>query len=168
MYSIASLEHTVPSVAESLHAILVLAHAQETRLVQSSRPAPRERSALDIQASAEHFLGATLGLELVGSLSVGLDDEPGQINVASLVVHPAHQRRGVALLLMQEALRRGHGSVFSVVTTASNVPALALYASLGFVEYRRGTAGVALVPMVKLRRAGSSAAVARAFSGAPG
>ncbi len=156
MFHIAPIDHRSQPIAQCLHAMLVLAHAQEMRLVErdetglpASRPA---RSAGEIQGCDEHFLGALCGDELVGSLSVGADEEQGQIQVLSLVVHPGHQRRGVARLLMLEALARGNGSPFSVVAAAANAPALALYQALGFVAYRHGTLGPEQVAMVKLRR----------------
>ena len=53
-------------------------------------------------------------------------------------MHPDHQRQGIARRLMRDALQRGAGLMFSVVTGAANRPALALYQGLGFVPYRQG------------------------------
>jgi ribosomal protein S18 acetylase RimI-like enzyme len=156
MFRIELLDHREPTVAQRIHTVLALAHAQEARLVRSDQDATPARSVGEIQACDEHFLGAVAGDRLIGSVSVGADDEPDQINVASLVVDPEYQRRGVAHALMLEALRRGQSAPFSVVTSEANAPALALYASLGFVQYRRGTSGSSLVNVVKLRRAGTS------------
>jgi ribosomal protein S18 acetylase RimI-like enzyme len=68
------------------------------------------------------------------------------------VVHPDHQRRGIARRLLRDALQRGAGLVFSVVAGATNQPALALYRSLGFVTYREGMLGETGIAVVKLRR----------------
>lgn len=150
---IVPLDHRRPAVARQIHDVLVLAHAQEAAVLQVERFVALERSPEDVAASLEYFLGALAGATLVGVVSLAPDDEPGQIEVAALVVHPAHQRRGVGRALMREALRRGQGAVLSVAVGARNAPALALYEGLGFVAYRRGTLGPEALPLVKLRRA---------------
>lgn len=152
MYQIEYLDHRTHAVAQRIHEVLVLAHAQEVDVIQAGKPMPAGRAVSEIQASSEHFLGAVIDGKLIGAVSVGPDDEPGQINVASLIVHPDHQRRGVAQSLMLKALELGNGAAFSVVTASANAPALALYASLGFVEYRRGISVAEQIEMVKLRR----------------
>ena len=159
MMHIEPLAHHEPAVAQQIHAVLLLAHAQEARLLQVSDFVPMARRPEDIQASGDYFLGALRGDTLLGCLGLGPDDEPGQISIAALVVHPAHQRQGVASALMAEALRRGAGMVLSVATAAKNAPALALYRGLGFVDYRRGTLGPEALEIVKLRRAAPSAPV---------
>lgn len=159
MMHIEPLAHHELAVAQQIHAVLLLAHAQEARLLQVSDFVPMARTPEDIQASGDYFLGALRGDTLLGCLGLGPDDEPGQISIASLVVHPAHQRQGVARALMTEALRRGAGMVLSVATAAKNAPALALYRGLGFVEYRRGTLGPEALEIVKLRRAAPAASV---------
>lgn len=152
MIRIELLDHRNLSVACEIHGILASAHAQEVELFQATHALPPERTTDEIQSSNEYFLGAFREDELLGSISVGPDDEPGQINIASLIVHPEHQRQGLAKSLLTEALRLGNGAAFSVVTGAANAPALALYREFGFVEYRRGTLGPELLVMVKLRR----------------
>lgn len=146
------LDHRELAVAICIHAVLKLAYAQEAALLQLRHFAPLDRTVEDIRSSQEFFLGALHGQELLGVLSIGPDDEPGQISIASLVVHPVHQRQGIARALMLEALRRGEGMVFSVSTGAQNAPALALYRGLGFVDYRWGTMGAEQLALVKLRR----------------
>jgi ribosomal protein S18 acetylase RimI-like enzyme len=152
MMHIEPLAHRELAVAQKIHAVLLLAHAQEAQLLQVTDFVPMARTPEDLQASEDYFLGAFLGETLLGCLGLGPDDEPGQISIASLVVHPAHQRQGIARALMAEALRRAAGMVLSVATGAKNTPALALYRSLGFAEYRRGTLGAEAIEIVKLRR----------------
>jgi ribosomal protein S18 acetylase RimI-like enzyme len=153
-YTINLLPHRTPLMAQSLHSLLVRAHAQEAGWLQSAASLPLEVTPASIQASPDHYLGAVADDALAGAISVGLDDEPGQILIKLLVVYPDHQRRGVARALLQEALSRGNGAAFAVVTAAGNAPALALYQSLGFEVYREGSLGPQALPMVKLRRAG--------------
>jgi len=92
-----------------------------------------------------------LSSEIVGSLSLS-DEGSGQITIASLVVHPSHQRQGIARLLLTEALKRSDGYVVTVSTGAKNLPAIRLYQDLGFVEYARCTVGPEALELVKLRR----------------
>jgi ribosomal protein S18 acetylase RimI-like enzyme len=72
--------------------------------------------------------------------------------IASLVVHPSHQRQGIARLLLTEALKRYEDYVVTVSTGAKNLPAVRLYQDLGFVEYARCTVGPEALELVKLRR----------------
>ena len=150
--TIQPLDHRDPVSAEHIHAVMKLAYAQEARLLGVREFAPMQRSVQDIQAGGEFYLGAFSGDELLAALSIGPDDEPGQLLICALVVHPAAQRQGIGRLLVQDALRRGAGLVFAVSTAAANGPALALYRSLGFVDYRHGTLGAEALALVKLRR----------------
>ena len=150
------VDHRDLAAARQIHAVMLLAHAQEARLLQAEDFAPMAREPADIQASDDYFIGAFRGDELLGCVSLGPDDEPGQISIASLIVHPAHQRQGIARALMAEALRRSAGLALSVTTGAKNTPALALYGQLGFVVYRHGTLGTEELHIVKLRRAAAA------------
>ena len=155
MVAIRPLEHRLRTVAEQMHAVIRLAYAQEAALLQVHHFGPLGTTVEDLQRSAEFHLGAWAGDALLGVVSVGPDDEPDQLCIAKLVVHPAAQRQGIARALMQYALRRGEGAVFVVSTGAANAPALALYRELGFVTYRHGSIGAEQLAMVKLRRPGS-------------
>lgn len=141
------------AVAQEIQEVFALARRQEAAQIgapPADGSAPQE--VRTIMRSANLHLGARIGGELVGVLSVGPDAEPGQLALTALVVHPRHQRRGVGAALVRDALGRGSGFDFAVVASADNGPALALYRSLGFVEYRRGALGPAQLPVVKLRR----------------
>lgn len=150
--SVEWIDHRDPAVAQAMHAVLVPAYAQEAALLQVAHFPPMERGAAQIQASEGLSLGAFISHQLVGVLSLEPDDEPGQILVSSLVVHPASQRLGAGRALLREAIARAPEAVFAVATAALNEPALQLYQSLGFVEYRRGSIGPAAIALVKLRR----------------
>ena len=149
------LDHRSAEVAAAVQGVLHLAYAQEAALLQVKHFAPLARTVADLQASTDFYLGAWLGDTLAGALSVGPDEEPGQICITTLVVHPAHQRQGVARALVQSALQRGGGAVFVVATATANAPALTLYRGLGFVDYRYGQItdeGAEPLAIVKLRR----------------
>ena len=148
-----AINHRDAATAVHIHAVLMLASAQEAALLQTDHLPALAQTAADVQASVAFYLGAVCGDVLLGALSLGPDDEAGQINIASLVVHPAHQRQGVATALLAEALRRASGMVVCVATAAGNSPALALYRGCGFVDYRSGVLSDAGLQMIKLRRA---------------
>ena len=150
------LDHRQHAVAEQIHAVLRLAYAQEAALLQVQHFAPLDTTVDEVQRSAEFHLGAWSGNALVGVVSVGPDDEPDQLCIGMLVVHPSAQRQGIARALLQDVLRRGAGMVFSVATGAANAPALALYGKLGFVAYRHGSMGDEQTALVKLRRTAAS------------
>ena len=145
------------SVAKAIHAVLLLAHAQEARLLQVRDFVPMAQAPEDLQQGNAFFLGALRGDDMLACLGLMPDDEPGQIAIGVLVVHPAEQRRGLARSLVNDALRRCAGQVVCVTTAALNLPALALYRELGFVPYRRGTLGDELIDVVKLRCAAPAA-----------
>jgi len=147
------LRHQDPAVAAQIHAVLLPAYAQEGRLLGVQHFPPMQRTAADIVGSREFFLGAWLGAELAGVISIGADDEPDQICITTLVVHPRCQRQGVARALMHEVLRRADGLMLAVATGADNAPALALYGGFGFVIYRHGVLGEDNLALVKLRLA---------------
>jgi len=153
---IEAINHRDFEVAAQIRAVLIRAHAQEAELLQVRHVAPLALTVEDIQSGNECYFGASRGEALVGIVSHEPDDEPDQVLVASLVVHPAHQRRGIARSLMLKALDGGDQMAFAVATTALNAPALSLYHSLGFVEYCYGTIGPEKLGLVKLRRARSA------------
>jgi ribosomal protein S18 acetylase RimI-like enzyme len=151
-FEIVLLDHRDAAVAHHIHAVLLPAYAQEARLLQAQDFPPMQRSAEDIQADDAIYLGAQRNGTLLGAVALARDGEPGQLLITTLVVHPAHQRQGVARALMTALLARGAGMAFGVATGARNAPALALYQALGFEIYRHGTVGPDALPLVKLRR----------------
>lgn len=146
------LAHQRPEVAAGILAVMQLAHEQEGRWLQMTHVPPLLETVPAIQASTRFHLGAVSGKDIVGVLVVAPDDEPGQLSIAALVVHPRVQRQGVARRLLQHALQLGPGVVFSVSAASANAAAMTLYRSLGFVPYRQGVLGPASLPITKLRR----------------
>ena len=152
---VAPLQHHVPAVAEAIIAVLQPAYAQESQLLGVTDFPPLQRTAIDVAASDDFHLGAWLSGTLAGVLALGRDDDPDQLCIGTLVVHPQYQRRGVARALMLALLQRTTGMQLAVATGQANAPALALYAAFGFVAYRHGAAGSPdgqQIPLVKLRR----------------
>jgi ribosomal protein S18 acetylase RimI-like enzyme len=151
-FSVRPVPHQDPVVAAQIHAVMMLAYAQEAALLQVKHFVPLDRTAADVQTSGDYFLAACAADHLLGVLSLGPDDEPDQLCISSLVVHPQAQRRGIGRALVAECLLRTSSAVVAVATGALNAPALALYHQAGFVEYRRGEIGPERLSLVKLRR----------------
>ncbi len=151
------LAHQQRDVAAAILAVMQQAHEQEGRWLQLSPVPPLLDTVADIQASSRFHLGALQGDDIVGVLVIAPDDEPGQLSIASLVVLPNVQRQGLARRLVQNALQRGPGVVFSVSAASANTAAMALYTSLGFVPYRQGALGPASLAITKLRRQAGAA-----------
>ena len=65
----------------------------------------------------------------------GRQDGRARLGLIQLEVAPEHRRKGYGRFLVGEVIRRARANLFAgvaVQTAASNQPALALYASLGF------------------------------------
>jgi len=145
------LDHSDSKVAENILGLLVLAHAQEAELLQVADAPAFEQTLQGIRESARVFIGANRAGVLLGVVALAPDDEAGQISIAVLVVHPDHQRQGIARALLHYTLCQAANTIFSVVAAESNQAAMALYRGLGFIEYRRGTLGAAAIAVVKLK-----------------
>lgn len=153
--TITVLDHRDGAVAEQVRHLLSVASAQEAALLGLP---PVATSAAAVQSSPNLHLGARSAQgALVGLLCIGADEEPDQLAIHTLVVLPAAQRQGIASALIQDALARGPGLAFAVITAEANAPAVALYARAGFAVYRHGFMGDAGVPVLKLRRAAAAA-----------
>lgn len=149
---IVAVDHTQQAVARRLHAVQMSAYAQEARLLGAVWFPPLERSVEDIAGGHERFTAAFVGDELAGAIGIEPDPEALGLTIASLVVAPPFQRRGIARALMAQLLaEHGHG-VLTVQTGARNAPALALYTACGFGELRRWFAGREPLELVKLLR----------------
>ena len=149
--TVTALAHPRAEVAAQILALMQAAHAQEAEWLHRPRLSVPPQALQDIQASSHFHLGALLGERIVGVLVIAPDDEPGQLCISTLVVHAGMQRHGVGRSLVQDALRRAPGVVFSVTAASANAAALGLYGGLGFVPYRQGLLADTL-PITKLRR----------------
>ncbi len=149
---ITSVDHRSEDVARRLHAIRMLAYRQEAKLLGAIHFPPLERTVGDVRASSEEFCCACWDEEIVAALSTCPDREGGGVNVASLVVHPDFQRRGLGRALLSAAVAKHAGVELTVRTGAGNEAVLALYGLFGFREYRRLWVGSEPLELVELRR----------------
>jgi ribosomal protein S18 acetylase RimI-like enzyme len=146
-------------IAQQLHALQMLAYAQESKLLGAIHFPPLACTVDDVRNSIEAFLAAFIGGNMVGAVSTRPDEECLGVNIASLVVRPQFHRQGIGRLLMAKVLAEHYGVGLTVQTGADNLPALALYAQLGFVEIQRWHVGQEPLELVKLHRLPSTAFV---------
>lgn len=92
----------------------------------------------DVGLHAARMVVATTANDVVGVAAgwlPGRGAAPGQGRIHWVAVHPDHQRRGIGRALVVEALWRLHASDHQsayLTTGADNLPAIALYRTLGF------------------------------------
>ncbi len=148
-----------PMLARAVHAIQMAAYRQEADLLGVDTFPPLEQSLEDLQMSPTRFLGAWVAGDLVGALGHEPVDEPvteapGML-IASLVVAPPWQRRGVGRTLLDAAIQAFGSASMTVCTGARNMPALRLYQGAGFDERSRrliGQPGIEVVELVRAKR----------------
>src|SRR3954468_13287866 len=99
----------VMEVARRVHAVQMRAYAQEAVLLGANFFPPLERSVEDVRTCGEIFLAAFADDAIVGAISVEPDSESMGTNVASLVVAPEFQRRGIGRQLLA-AVIAAHGT----------------------------------------------------------
>jgi ribosomal protein S18 acetylase RimI-like enzyme len=151
--------HRLLDVARAIHGVQMLAYAQEAAVLGVASLPPLKLTVEQLQSSDECFHAAYLSSTLVGA--VGVTDKPdaSMMVINSLVVHPAHQRVGIATRLLLQVLVASEAASVRVSTGAGNQPALALYRKHGFVEYKRWFVGPERLELtaLKLERGRSNA-----------
>jgi ribosomal protein S18 acetylase RimI-like enzyme len=149
--------HRLFDVARAIHGVQMLAYAQEAAVLGVASLPPLKLTVEQLKASEECFHAAYLSTTLVGA--VGVTDKPdtSMLIINSLVVHPAHQRVGIATRLLLHVLAASSASSIRVSTGAGNQPALALYRKHGFVEYKRWFVGTERLELAALRLERASA-----------
>jgi ribosomal protein S18 acetylase RimI-like enzyme len=149
---VAEINHRNRAVAECIHAIQTAAYSQEATLLGAISFPPLQRTIADIERSDERFFGAYLDATLVGVIALEGKPSSAGMDISSLVVAPAFQRRGVARALLASVVGDFSSLALTVSTGVQNAPALALYAQFGFVEVRRHLAGAEELPVAEFRR----------------
>jgi ribosomal protein S18 acetylase RimI-like enzyme len=115
-----------------------------------------ERSIAELQATSERFLGAFVRGQLAGAVSTSQD---GEVEICSLAVHPNFQRLGLGRTMLQSVLTEAGGLPVLVSTAAANFPALALYRSAGFVQFKQSFVSSPSVEIVHMHRLSSNPSV---------
>ncbi len=98
-----------------------------------SDPWSADALAEELSNPCAHFLAALDGNTVVGYLGCHHIADEGFI--ANVAVHPSHRRQGIARALVKTAVERGASlSRLTLEVRASNIGAISLYESLGFVK----------------------------------
>lgn len=155
--SLRSADQSSPEIAREIHDVQMLAYAQEATLLGVPSLPPQHRTVHQLQMSDERYTAACLSSTLVGAVGVIDKPEASLMVINSLVVHPAHQRAGIATRLLLHVLAASSAASVRVSTGAGNEPALALYRKQGFVEYKRWFVGPELLELVALKLERASA-----------
>lgn len=82
---------------------------------------------------------ATEGEAIIGHLQIAEADEPGALEIKSMAVHEAHQRKGLGRGLVKEAITRCRargGTRLIVATATADVGNLYFYQRQGFRMFR--------------------------------
>lgn len=134
---IKKLNHSNIKIALQIFTIFQSSYKIEAELIGTLNFPPLMRSAKDIENSDTLFYGFCENDCLAAIIEVDIDNKHLEIN--SLTVDPSYFRRGIANKLIKYILEIFDFSKVSVETAVVNAPAINLYKSHGFVEYKRWT-----------------------------
>lgn len=123
--------------AAELQALQQAAYRQEAILIGYPDLPPLYETRAMLMACGESVLAWREDGRLLGALGY-LHDDLG-LDICRLVVAPAAQRRGIARQLLGALFAAHPGQPVRVMTASANLPALALYAQLGFRAVRETT-----------------------------
>ena len=117
--------------AEALWALQQQAYRVEADLIGCADFLPLRERVDDILGARENFLLAYDHKQLAGALSYTVKDFG--CHICRLVVLPSYFRRGIARWMLHNLLLSSDPALpCRVVTAQANLPAIALYQSLGF------------------------------------
>jgi ribosomal protein S18 acetylase RimI-like enzyme len=141
--------------AQALLDVQRAAYTQEAQLigVPTAYFPPLRLQVSDLLVSRVRFGGIWAGERLVAAVGVETLGGEADFQIESVVVHPDFQRRGLAALMLREALSLHPKANWLVETAAANAPALALYQRFGFRELKRRSVSEPPLALVSLRLA---------------
>ena len=142
------LAHHEPFIAEEIRLLMFASYQVEADLLGAADFFPLSRTAHHIATAEVLFWG--IYEEGVLAAVLELEDlDPTHAHINSLVVHPAHFRRGMASALLQQIIHQRPTQRLTVSTGVLNHPALALYAAQGFAVERHWATpdGIAMVTL---------------------
>jgi ribosomal-protein-alanine N-acetyltransferase len=108
----------------------------EAQLFEGDDPWPARAFLAELAAKHIHYVAARVDEKLVGYAGISRlgRKKPYEYEIHTIGVDPAYQGQGIGRRMMTELLDyASDGTVFLEVRT-DNVPAIALYESLGFVN----------------------------------
>ncbi len=125
------LDQTDPGTASLVVALQQASYAVEAGLIGYSRIPPLLETVSDVSRLDVTMLGAMDEGELTALL--GYRRLGDRVDIDRLAAHPSRFRRGLARLLLHEVHHReSDAERFDVTTGAENLPAVALYLTMGY------------------------------------
>jgi len=132
---IQKLKHTQPNVAKKIRAVFQISYAVEADLLKVLDFPPLKRSLANFLKSKTDFYGYFQNNELAAVIEI--KSQKDHTHIQSLVVDPYFFRKGIGEKLVHFASETYKTLLFSVETGLANLPAIALYKKLGFIETRQ-------------------------------
>ncbi len=134
---ICEVDHRQPELCARLHALQMAAYAQEAALLGVHEFPPLAVTLAQLAAQQVRYFCVMQAEEIFAALALEEINASQSWLIASLVVAPAQQRRGLARRLLAEVLQRFPQHHFQVSTASLNQPACQLYLRSGFRELAR-------------------------------
>ena len=146
---IEKIDHKNAAVAGKIHAIFQVSYAVEAKLLGAIDFPPLKRGSVDFLDSDTEFYGFIDKNEIVGIIEIKRENP--NIHIQSLVVDPKYFRQGIAGKLISFVFDSFKSIMYTVETGVENLPAIALYKKLGFMEVKQWDTdhGVRKVKFVK-------------------
>ena len=119
-------------VAEQLYSIWQASYPVEKEMIGAEIFPPLDRTVRDFQSTENDFYAYVIDHQFAGVIELARIED--YIHLQSLVVHPAHFRKGIASALIKHAMKTHTSAKYSVETGYENVPAKRLYESFAFRE----------------------------------
>ena len=145
MFDSVQITRATVADAPAIWALQQAAYQQEARLYDDFTIAPLTETLATLQGHFARliFLKAVCAGVIVGSVRAAAEDDACAIG--RLIVHPAHQRRGIGTALMH-AIEAAfpHTARFTLFTGDRSIGNLRLYARLGYTPYATETVSPAL------------------------
>ena len=135
---IIKLNHSDPEVARKVYAVFQESYAVEADLLEAKDFPPLRRPLKGFTESKNDFFAYTSEGEIQGVIEI--DFRQTTTHIQSLVVLPAHFRKGIGRALVNFAFKNYPTELFTVETGLQNDPATTLYRKLGFREVGQYTA----------------------------
>jgi ribosomal protein S18 acetylase RimI-like enzyme len=129
---IEKLNHSDPEIAKNIRAVFQESYAVEAALLKAAEFPPLKRPLEKFTNCKNEFYAYSSGRQILGVIEI--DFRQDTTHIQSLVVLPAHFRKGIGKALVDFAFKTYPSERFTVETGLQNDPATTLYLKLGFRE----------------------------------
>lgn len=133
-FMIKLLAHTDPSKAKLIYQVFQVSYAVEAGLLRSDDFPPLKRTVNDIQQSTTAFYGYWKHEKLTAVIEIRSNQI--KTHICSLTVDPDYFRQGIAVELLEFAIKSYPSALYTVETGLGNAPAVSLYENFGFIRQK--------------------------------